>query len=65
MKAQRYRANSSLMGKLFNARMESGTMIDRDEQRTRGTHKNQKHVVVPDSLSRFFKPVGGCDAKDC
>lgn len=58
-KPTRYRANSSLMGKLFNARMESGTMIDRDEQKTRGTRKNPKHVEIPNALARFFRPVGG------
>ena len=54
----RYRANSSLMGKLFMRRLDSGSMIDRDEQKTRGTRKNPKHLTVPESLARFFKPVG-------
>ena len=54
----RYRANNSLMGKLFLARLDRGTMIDRDEQKTRGTRKNPKHLAVPESLSRFFKPIG-------
>lgn len=54
----RYRANSSLMGKLFMKRLDSGTMIDRDEQKTRGSRKNPKHLAVPDSLAKFFKTVG-------
>lgn len=55
----RYRANSSLMGKLFNSRMESGTMIDRDEQKTRGTRKNPKHLPLPMALAKFFTPIKG------
>lgn len=55
----RYRANSSLMGKLFMKRLDRGTVIDRDEQKARGTRKNPKHLKVPEGLSKFFKPAGG------
>ena len=58
----RYRANSSLMGNLFAKRVAAGTMIDRDEQKTRGTRKNPKHVSVPNGLAKFFKPTGGLES---
>lgn len=54
----RYRANNSLIGKLFLQRLDNGTMIDRDEQKLRGTRKNPKHLKLPDELSRFFRKVG-------
>lgn len=58
----RYKANSTRMGSQFDARMEQGTMIDRDEQKTRGTRKNPKHVEIPNALAKFFRPVGQEDA---
>lgn len=57
----RHRANNSLMGKLFLQRLDSGTMIDRDEQKTRGSRKNPKHVQLPSSLAKFFTNIGARD----
>lgn len=54
-KPTRQAANSTRMGNQFAKRLEEGLLINRDEQKARGTRKNPKHLVVPNALRKFFK----------
>jgi hypothetical protein len=53
----RHTANHTRMGKYFDKRMETGTMIDRSQQKP----KKATYIEIPESLAKFFKPTGGTD----
>ena len=58
MKTKRAQAISTLMGSEFLERARLGNVIDRLDQKKRGARKNLKHLALPDTLARFFEPVG-------
>ena len=49
------RGAGGLLSKLFLARLENGTMINRATQTSR---KNTQHIQVPAGLAKFFRKIG-------